>query len=45
VSEKSRFEFIVFAEFFSRDHDGDGGFGDEVVGEGAEDYTVMGGFS
>ena len=29
-----------FLEFLAGDHDGHGGFGDEVVGEGAEENTI-----
>lgn len=30
------FEFAMFLEFLASHHDGHGGFGDEIVGEGTE---------
>ena len=35
------FVFGVFAKTFASYHDWDGGFGDDVVGEGAENDTVF----
>jgi hypothetical protein len=34
--------FVVMLEFFASHHDGDGRFGDEVVGEGTEENTFKG---
>jgi hypothetical protein len=31
----------VLLESLARDHDGHGGLGDEVVGKGSEEHTVM----